>query len=397
MSNNFIVKILLIILLIFLFFEMGFADIVSTKLIPAGSLLKDIFLKKKLTSERKFSLNNFYSDNADIELIVSNYMDKLTDREKVAQLVVITIGENGESFEDAKKIANELKVGGFIFLKNSYYNVKRYISELNELYKKMDFVKPIFSIDGEPSLLHSRLEGIKSLPTAASLVSEEECINVSIKISDILNTLGIQYNFAPVCDYSNNTEVIGSRSFGGDANHIIDFCKIFIDEMQRKNIVATAKHFPGHGTIKGDTHGRLLFIHGTPPELKIFQTLIDYGVISIMVGHIAVEDDGEYDTQGRPSTLSRRMITDILKKKMGFKGLVVTDAMTMNAVSGFKNPDLQALEAGCDIILIPRNEKNFINTVTDLIQKNRKLRIQVMESVRKILKLKVCLGIIQKN
>ena len=392
LDRNFI-----IILLILISIGFASADIIDAKLIPKDTTLGEVFTKNKWIFDRSYSLKDFYSPNPEIDLLISNYMDFLTDEEKVAQLLIIPIGSNANSFEKAEVIARRYKVGGFIFLKNRSDDVKNYVKELNELYERMNMIKPIFSVDGEPALLHMRLEGTKPLPYAGSIICEDECVDVSRKIADTLESFGIKYNFAPVCDYSENTDIIGSRSFGGDANHIIDFCKIFIDEMQQRNIVATAKHFPGHGTINGDTHGRLIYIQGTPPELEIFQALIDYGVISIMVGHIAVADNGEYSTGGKPSTLSRKMVTEILKHKMGFKGIVITDAMTMNAVSGFKNPDIQALKAGCDIVLMPRDESSFIKRVTELIQEDKELRLQVLESVRKVLKLKVCLGIIYKK
>lgn len=392
LDRNFI-----IILLILISIGFASADIIDAKLIPKDTTLGEVFTKNKWIFDRSYSLKDFYSSNPEIDLLISNYMDFLTDEEKVAQLLIIPIGSNANSFEKAKEIARRYKVGGFIFLKNRSDDVKKYVKELNELYERMNMIKPIFSVDGEPALLHMRLEGTKPLPYAGSIICEDECVDVSRKIADTLESFGIKYNFAPVCDYSENKDIIGSRSFGGDANHIIDFCKIFIDEMQQRNIVATAKHFPGHGTINGDTHGRLIYIQGIPPELEIFQALIDYGVISIMVGHIAVTDNGEYSTGGKPSTLSRKMVTEILKHKMGFKGIVITDAMTMNAVSGFKNPDIQALKAGCDIVLMPRDESSFVKRVTELIQEDRELRLQVLESVRKVLKLKVCLGIIYKK
>jgi len=383
----------------FLFISIGFisTDFIDAKLIPKDTHLKDIFLRNKWLFEKNYSLDDFFLDNPDIEKLVSKQMDILTDREKVAQLLILPIGSNGRDIKEIIKVAKEYKVGGYIFLKNDYKKVRDYILKLNRLYEDMDLIKPIFSVDGEPALLHIRLEGVKALPYAGAIVTEKECANVSKEIADTLRNVGIHYNFAPVCDYSENVDIIGSRSFGGDANHIIDFCKIFVDEMHRKNIIATAKHFPGHGTISGDTHGKLIFIPGVPPELEIFQALIDYGILSVMVGHIAVNDGEEYDTEGKPSTLSRKMVTNILKEKMGFKGIVITDAMTMNAVAHFKDPDVQALKAGCDIILMPRHERYFIETVTNLIQRDRKFRLQVMNSVRKVLKLKVCLGIIPAN
>ncbi len=365
---------------------------VDGRLLPTGSFRN--FLKIK---GNKYSLKDFYSNDSKLELAVYRYMDALTDREKVAQMLILPLGENGYSLEEIKNFVRNIRVGGIIFLKNDYKKTIEYVRVINSLYSNNSSIPPLFAIDGEPSLLHTRLVGVEPLPPAGSLVSERECREVALKIADILKEIGIQYNFAPVCDLSYNTDIIGNRSFGENKDHVIDFCKIFIDVMTSSNIVSTVKHFPGHGTIEGDTHGRLLYAEGIPPEIDIFKALIDYGVISVMVGHIAVKSNDIYNTKGKPSTLSRNMVTNVLKKRMGFKGLVVTDAMTMNAVSSFENPDVEAAKAGCDVILMPRNPSNFVDELTELIQHDRDLRIQIMESVKKIIKLKICLGITENN
>ena len=383
-------KRLIVNLIILFLFILSVGPFLYGRLLPSDSIIKEFLFKMK-----KYSLKDFYSRDPELELAVSKYMDMLTDREKVAQMLILPLGENGYSINDIRGIVKDLKVGGLIFLKNRYEDVPFFISEINKLYSNLEVISPIYSIDGEPSLLHTRLIGLPTLPAAGSIVSEEECMEVSSKIAEILNKTGIQYNFAPVCDFSFNTQIIGNRSFGGDADHIVDFCKIFIDTMTSNNIASTVKHFPGHGTIEGDTHGRLLFASGLPPEIEIFKRLIDYGIVSVMVGHIAVNSDYIYNTRGRPSTISRNMVTGVLRKRLGFDGIIITDAMTMNAVSGFKDPDVEAAKAGCDIILMPRDPYGFVARITTMIQNDREFRIQVMNSVRRIIRLKICLGIVK--
>ncbi|MFZ1462332.1 MAG: glycoside hydrolase family 3 N-terminal domain-containing protein, partial [Ignavibacteria bacterium] len=146
------------------------------------------------------------------------------------------------------------------------------------------------------------------------------------------------------------------------------------------------------GNVNGDRHKELVFINGELKELDVFKEMVKIGVLSIMVGHIAIEKNGKYNPVGFPSTLSRKIVTDLLKNELGFKGLIITDAMNMEAVTKFPSPSLKAIEAGCDMVLMPSDEAKLINTVKEKMDKDPVFMKQIYESVRKIIRVKLSIS-----
>jgi beta-N-acetylhexosaminidase len=160
-------------------------------------------------------------------------------------------------------------------------------------------------------------------------------------------------------------------------------------------VAATAKHFPGHGLVSGDTHNKLVTIDGELREVNNYIPLIEQGVLSIMVGHIAVKNNSDYDTHGLPASCSRVIVTDLLKKKMGFRGIVITDAMNMGALRDIEDASFKAVAAGCDMILMEPDESGLINNIYTEYQQSSDFQAQVDQSVKKILRLKYCLNLVQ--
>ena len=177
--------------------------------------------------------------------------------------------------------------------------------------------------------------------------------------------------------------------------NIIPWSSAFIKTTQSKNIIATAKHFPGHGLVTGDTHKSLQMIDGELKEIKNYPSLISDSVLSIMVAHIAVKNNEKYNTDGLPSTCSEKIVTDLLKKEMGFKGLIVTDAMNMGGVVSVKNSNIKAISAGCDILLMPLNAEKAHKEILQEYEKDPAFKKRVDESAKKIVRMKVSLGLIR--
>jgi beta-N-acetylhexosaminidase len=176
---------------------------------------------------------------------------------------------------------------------------------------------------------------------------------------------------------------------------VINFSNAFINTTQQNNIIATAKHFPGHGYVVGDSHEKLLKIDGKMREVPNYIPVIENGVLSIMVAHIAVANNEKYNTSGLPSTCSRAIVTDLLKKELNFKGLVITDAMNMGGVVAVPHSGLKAIQAGCDQILMPVKEEEDANDILEAMLADEDFKNQVYASVKKIIRLKICLGLIQ--
>jgi beta-N-acetylhexosaminidase len=303
--------------------------------------------------------------------------------------------------KDAGTIVELIKTretGGVIFFENSNREIARLTGVFTQAsLRSSSLLLPVYAIDGEPSYMQQRIGRSMRLHVSEEISTVEEANKTAGTIALLLKKMGIHINYAPVCDIAYNREVIGLRSFGTDIDRVSRLSQAFIESTQSNGIVATAKHFPGHGSSEGDTHKRLVFIDGDPPELPVFEHVIEAGVISVMVGHVGVKNAGALDTGDKPSTLSRNIVTDLLKKQLGFKGIVVTDAMTMKAVRPFSMSSYRAVRAGCDMVLMPDDEELFMTKMRDEIRTDAEFREQVMESIRKIVRLKVCLGLINTD
>jgi beta-N-acetylhexosaminidase len=129
-------------------------------------------------------------------------------------------------------------------------------------------------------------------------------------------------------------------------------------------------------------------------EVNNYKPVIQTGVLSIMVGHIAVKNNPKYGTFGMPATCSKKIVTDLLKNELGFKGLVVTDAMNMGGVRDIPNSGVKAIEAGCDILLMPVDEEKEISAIQDRLQIDNAFRLRVEDAVKKIIRVKICLGLL---
>ena len=158
--------------------------------------------------------------------------------------------------------------------------------------------------------------------------------------------MGIMHNYTPVVDMSADNEAITNRTFGSDPVQVVSLASAFIHTSQSLGVAATAKHFPGHGLVSGDTHNQLVTIDGEMKEIANYIPLIQQGVLSIMVGHIAIINNEKYQTDGLPSSCSRVIVTGLLKNEMGFNGIVITDAMNMGAVQKIENASLKSVEEG---------------------------------------------------
>jgi beta-N-acetylhexosaminidase len=252
----------------------------------------------------------------------------------------------------------------------------------------------LYSADAEPSLVNRKIIGSAPVKKANEIDSIGEVISVTRTISKDLNDIGINYNFSPVVDMSPN-KTVGYRSFGKNPDNIIPWSDAFIRSTQENNIIATAKHFPGHGLVTGDTHKSLQVIDGKLQEIKNYPPLIKNGVLSIMVAHIAIKNNSLYETNGLPSTCSRKIVTDLLRDSLGFKGLIVTDAMNMGGVRNVPDNSVKAIKAGCDILLMPVDARKAHSEILMEYSKGTKeFKRGVDESVKRIIRMKVCLGLL---
>lgn len=341
-----------------------------------------------------FSLYDYYKINASLDSVVNKNFDMLNDTQRVSQMIIQACGGLGKSKKEIGSLIKSNIIGGTIFLKSEKSQVEEYIAYFDSIRKSGNILPMLYATDGEPSLINNKIKGLKPFPKTNTLTTVEQNVTVSTDIAMLLLGFGITYNFAPVCDMAINKEIINTRSYGNDKSIIIANAMAFIRASQQAGIAATAKHFPGHGNVKGDTHVNLVCIDGDMIELEVYQSLIADSVISVMVGHIAVKNNEKYNTDGAPSSCSRKIVTELLRNEMNFKGIIVTDGMNMGALGKIQDPCLKAVEAGCDIILIPANERKLSQQILEKLKMDMDFKLQVYNSVKRIIRMKACLGLI---
>lgn len=342
----------------------------------------------------KYSLQDYFRDNQLLQIQVDKIFDKLSDEQRIGQMIVPAAGRLGKPDAEIVELVKKQWIGGVLLLNGSTDSFKNYKSLFDSLNRAQAGIPLLYSSDAEPSLINRKISGVQQILKTSQIQDAITSEQVAKQINAALKDMGILYNYAPVVDLSLQNQAIGNRSFGSDPQRVKELANTFIQATQDGGVIATAKHFPGHGLVKGDSHHKLVFIDGEMKEAPLYQELIDKGVLSIMVGHIAVENNPQYNTHGLPATCSRNIVTGLLKEEMGFKGIITTDAMNMGAVASIPDASLLAVKAGCDMILMPLNERELLYGLLKEMDSNSQLKEQVYASVKKIIRLKLCAGLI---
>ena len=340
-----------------------------------------------------FKLTDFLGSNNDLDQAVNEVISQLDDTAIIAQLIMPAVGRYGQTKATIEDHINRRIIGGVLMLNGTKSEFTSMISSFEKTNKSLGNLPFLYSADAEPSLVNRKITGSTPVKKAAEIRSLDEVIQVAQQISTDLNDIGINYNFAPVVDVSGNATV-GYRGFGSNPEQLIPWSNTFIQETQNKNIIATAKHFPGHGLVSGDTHSSLQTIDGELKEISTYPELITQGVLSIMVAHIAVINNKKYQTNGLPSTCSKAIVTDLLKNELTFKGLVVTDAMNMGGVVNVPQSASKAIEAGCHIVLMPVDAAKTHQELLARYKRDKEFKSQVIEAAKHVIRMKICLGLL---
>jgi beta-N-acetylhexosaminidase len=344
--------------------------------------------------KNEYKLADFLSDNNSLDADVNEIFKQLDDTAIVAQLIMPAVGRLGKTKDTIDHHIKSRIIGGILMLNGTKEEFTSWINDFENSNKKYGNLPFLYSADAEPSLVNRKITGSTPVKKANELISIDEVKSVAEIISKDLNDIGINYNFSPVVDMSPN-KTVGFRSFGAVPANIIPWSDAFIQSTQNKNIIATAKHFPGHGLVSGDTHKALQVIDGEMKEIKNYPELIKNGVLSIMVAHIAVQNNKRFSTDGLPSTCSEKIVTKLLRDSLGFKGLIVTDAMNMGGVVNVLKASSKAISAGCDIVLMPVDAKKAHSEILELYRSNKDFKNKVDASAKKIIRMKICLGLMK--
>jgi beta-N-acetylhexosaminidase len=352
--------------------------------------------KIQFNTKIDFKLSDYLSENKSLDKEVDRAFLMMDDTSIVAQLLMPAVGRLGLSKDTILSQINKRLIGGVLMLNGTKEEFTSWIKSFEKANKSIGNLPFLYSADAEPSLVNRKIIGSKPVKKANELLTIEEVMNVTDIISGDLNEIGINYNFSPVVDMSPN-KTVGFRSFGAIPENIIPWSNAFIQHTQQHNILATAKHFPGHGLVSGDTHKELQTIDGEMLEIKNYPSLIASGVLSIMIAHIAVMNNKRYNTEGLPSTLSEKIVTQLLRDSLGFKGLIVTDAMNMGGVVSVPMSASKAVKAGCDIILMPVNVVKTHSELLTLYRTDPAFKKRVDESAKRIIRMKIALGLLKTN
>jgi beta-N-acetylhexosaminidase len=351
-------------------------------------------LQVLVNSGFEFKLSDFLGENKDLDAEVERIYKTLDDTAIVAQLIMPAVGKYGQTRATIEGLIKRRTIGGVLMLngtKDEFTQMTKAFEATNKTIGNLPF---LYSADAEPSLVNRKINGSMPVKKAAEITSLQELTEVANSISKDLNDIGINYNFAPVVDVAGNATV-GYRGFGNNPSQLIPWSNTFIQEMQNKNIIATAKHFPGHGLVSGDTHASLQTIDGELKEVKNYPELISNGVLSIMVAHIAVMNNAKYSTDGLPATCAPKIVRELLINELKFRGLIVTDAMNMGGVVNVPKCASKAVSAGCDIILMPVDANKAHKEILDLYRKDAEFKKQVEISAKKVIRMKLALGLLK--
>jgi beta-glucosidase len=222
--------------------------------------------------------------------------------------------------------------------------------------------------------------GQTALPPLAAIASLEDvqAVRRSASVSALeAKAVGINWIYAPDCDLDLEPDnpIVGTRSFGSEPDRVAEYAAAWIDACQAEGVLACAKHFPGHGRTKADSHKELPHVEESAETLRAidlvpFRKAIDVGVASMMSAHVAFP---ALDSSGAPATLSRPILTHLLRNELGFSGLVVTDALNMEGVLGHGEAEatVRALIAGCDCLLYPSNFVESERAIASAIDNGR--------------------------
>jgi beta-N-acetylhexosaminidase len=343
--------------------------------------------------KKEYTLGDFLKEDAQLDADVDRVFASLDDTAIVAQLIMPAVGRLGNTEPVIKDMIKKRIIGGVLMLNGTKEDFTNWIKGFEALNDSIGNLPFMYSADAEPSLVNRKITGSKTVKKANELKSIDEVKEVADIISKDLNAIGINYNFSPVVDMSPN-KTVGFRSFGAVPANIIPWSDAFIQQTQSHNIVATAKHFPGHGLVTGDTHHSLQVIDGELKEIGNYPKLIENGVLSIMIAHIAVKNNPKYDTKGLPASTSETIVTKLLREEYGFKGLIVTDAMNMGGVASIPQCEVKAVNAGVDIVLMPVNSAKAHAQILDKYRKDPEFKMKVDAAAKRVIRMKIALGLL---
>ncbi len=346
---------------------------------------------------------------------VQTILDNMTLEDKIAQLFILYpetlvsgVNRVTAAGEMTREAFDRRPVGGLIYMRQnleSREQVQTMLSDFQEISLSRTGLPAFLCVDEEGGKVTS-VGGTEALaiPRGEDMADigarnhPEEAYQKGEFIGGYLSELGFNVDFAPVADVLSNPEntVVKKRSFGADPKLVTAMTAAFAEGLQSKGILGSYKHFPGHGATAGDTHKGYSYTDKTLEELKACELLpfidgISRDIPMIMVGHISLPKVIGDDT---PASLSSYIMTDLLREELGYKGIIITDALAMKAVIDEYSSDeaaVRALEAGADILLLPEDFELAFQGVLQAVNEGRLSRERLDQSLQRIIRQKLWL------
>ncbi|QDO93357.1 serine hydrolase [Formosa sediminum] len=332
---------------------------------------------------------------------VDSILNTLSVDQKIGQLFMVQAYSNRDETHTKyiKKLIEEFQIGGLIFMQGTPEKQVK----LTNIYQSTSHIPLLIGFDGEWGL-DMRLKHTFRYPwnmTLGAVQNNKLIEQFGTRLGEHSKRVGIHINFAPVVDINTNPEnpIIGNRSFGEDKFNVTEKAVAFVKGMQSVGVLANAKHFPGHGDTATDSHKTLPYLDFSlnrldSIELYPYKQMFKTDLASVMIAHLNVP--ALESKAGVPTSISYNVVTKLLKEKMGFKGLIFTDALNMKGASNYAQPgdiDLAAFMAGNDMLLIPENISAAVLKLKEALKNNVITMPRLNASVRKILNAKYWAGL----
>lgn len=351
-----------------------------------------------------------------VEEQAAQLVSQMTLEDKIAQMFVITpnaltgYASGVTAAGDTTKEAYQSRpVGGIVYMADNLTDPEQtttMLSNMQEIARERTGLPVFLCVDEEGGSV-ARIAGndafgvtdVGNMSDIGASGDVQNAYNAGSTIGSYLAALGFNVDFAPVADVLTNpdNQVIGQRSFGSDAQTVAGMVTSELQGLSAAGVYGMVKHFPGHGSTSGDSHDGAVSTDKTLEELMAeelvpFQSAIDGGVNFVMVGHISAPN---VTGDNAPATLSKVLITDVLRGQMGYNGIVITDAMNMEAITGFYNSDkaaVLAVTAGADMILMPADYNTAYTGILNAVNDGTITEERINESVMRIVKAKLAMG-----
>ena len=363
-----------------------------------------VFLILNLKVNAQYQPRNWSkTDIKKAEKWVDDKYNSLSQSERLGQLFIIALYTNkgDHHIDEIRNIVSKEQIGGLILMQD---DAAREINLVNEFQQKSK-TPMMIGMDAEWGL-YQRIAAAHKYPWAMTLgaIQDKDLIEkMSAKIAEDCHRMGINWDFAPVVDVNTNPNnpIIGNRSFGSEVKNVTKSALAYSNGLQNNNILAAIKHFPGHGDTSTDSHLDLPVVSHkidrlNEVEIAPFKALMNKNIGGVMVAHLYVP--ALEPAKGIPASVSKNIVTGLLKEKLGYKGLIITDALNMGAVANKYKPgelDALAFKAGNDIMLFSQGVAEGKRLIQKAIDNGEIPQARVEESVKKILLTKYFLGLNQ--